>query len=143
MAARKKAVRKTARKKAGRKVARTTRKKATAKTVRKKAGVRALGNKPMTKSEVYTQLADATELRRTDVRKVFDALSDLVGKNLGSRGPGNFTVPGLCKMVVKIRPARPARKGVNPFTGEEMMFKAKPKSKTVRIRPSKALREMV
>jgi len=142
MAVRKKAVRKTARKKSVRKVARkkVTRKKAPAKRTTRSAAV---GNKPLTKSEVYTQLADATELKRTDVRRVFDALSDLVGRSLGARGPGHFTVPGLCKMVVKVRPARPARKGVNPFTGEEMMFKAKPKSKTVRIRPTKAVRDLV
>ena len=52
-------------------------------------------------------------------------------------------MPGLCKMVVKKKPATKARKGINPFTGEEMMFKAKPASKTVRVRPLKNLKEMV
>ena len=141
MATRKKAARKTARKKAARKTAskKSARKKATV----KRASTAPVGNKPLTKSEVYTQLADATELKRTDVRRVFDALTDLVGQSLGTRGPGHFTVPGLCKMVEKTRPARAARKGINPFTGEEMMFKAKPKSKTVRIRPTKAVRDLV
>jgi len=141
MAARKKAVRKTASKKSARKKAtskKVTRKKAAAAKPRSRSV-----DHPFTKSEVYNHLADATELTRADVRRVFDALSDLVGKSLGSRGPGQFTVPGLCKMVVKVRPARKARKGVNPFTGEEMMFKAKPKSKTVRIRPTKAVRDLL
>ncbi len=139
MAVRKKAVRKTARKKTTRKKA-VRKKAATKKAVRRKA---ASVDHPFTKSEVYNHLADATELTRADVRRVFDALSDLVGKSLGARGPGTFTVPGLCKMVVKVRPARKARKGINPFTGEEMMFKAKPKSKTVRIRPTKAVRDLL
>ena len=116
-----------------------TRKKAT----RKKATTRAGSpNKGLTKSEIFTRLAEQTEIPRRDIRGIFDELSSLAGRHL-SKGPGQFTIPGLCKMVVKVRPARKARKGTNPFTGEEMMFKAKPKSKTVRIRPVKALKDMV
>ena len=55
---------------------------------------------------------------------------------------GEFTVPGLMKLQVKSKPATKARKGVNPFTGEEMMFKAKPARRTVKVRPLKKLKEM-
>ncbi|MEE3001351.1 MAG: HU family DNA-binding protein [Planctomycetota bacterium] len=99
--------------------------------------------KPRTKSQIYTWIADETELTRKDVAAVFESMSGLVKKDLGNRGPGSFTVPGLMKIVKKHKPKRPARKGVNPFTGEEMMFKAKPAHNVVKVRPLKALKEMV
>jgi len=74
---------------------------------------------------------------------VFAALKEITQKNLAARGPGQFTVPGICKLVVRTKPARKARKGTNPFTGEPMMFKAKPKSKVVRARPVKAIKDRV
>ena len=101
-----------------------------------------LGRKAPTKSEIFGIIAESTELSKRDVRNVFDSLSDLAGRVL-AKGAGQFTIPGLCKLVVKTTPARKARKGINPFTGEEMMFKAKPKSKTVRARAVKALKDSV
>ena len=62
---------------------------------------------------------------------------------VGKRGPGLFTVPGLCKIVVQHKPATKARKGTNPFTGEETVFKAKPARNVVKIRPLKGLKDMV
>ena len=99
--------------------------------------------KAPTKSEVYSALAEGTELTRKQVAAVFDELSGMIQKNLGSRGPGVFTIPGLCKLTVKKKPATKARKGINPFTGEPTVFKARPASKAVRIRPLKNLKEMV
>ena len=100
--------------------------------------------KPPTKSEIYAQIADDTGLTKKDVAAVFDSLSGQIKKNLGGRGgPGMFTVPGLLKMRVVKKPATKARKGVNPFTGEEMMFKAKPASKTVKVAALKGLKDMV
>lgn len=96
-----------------------------------------------TKGQVFAQIADDTELSKKQVAAVFDSLGGIIKKNLGARGPQQFTLPGLCKMTVKKAPAKPARKGINPFTGEEQMFKAKPASKKVRIRPLKALNEML
>ena len=78
---------------------------------------------------------------KRDVSTVFDELQPIIKKSL--RANGMFTLPGLAKMTVKRKPATKARRGINPFTGEEMMFKAKPASKTVRIRPLKNLKEMV
>lgn len=110
--------------------------------VNKKAG--ASSNKPPTKSEIYATIADDTGLTKKDVGAVFDSLSGLIKKNLGGRnGPGIFTLPGMLKMKVVKKPATKARKGVNPFTGEEMMFKAKPASKTVKVAALKGLKDMV
>jgi nucleoid DNA-binding protein len=100
--------------------------------------------KPPTKSEIYAKIADDTGLTRKDIAAVFESLNGQIKKNLGGRGaPGIFTVPGLLKLRVVKKPARPARKGVNPFTGEEMMFKAKPASKAVKVTALKALKDMV
>jgi nucleoid DNA-binding protein len=99
--------------------------------------------KPMSKSEVLNTLAETTELSRKEVAKVLDGLSELISKNVGKKGPGVFAVPGLMKITVQHKPATKPRKGVNPFTGQEMMFKAKPARNVVRIRPLKSLKDMV
>ena len=99
--------------------------------------------KPMTKSEIVSGIADATGLTKKQVGSVFEALASQIKKSLSSRGPGAYTVPGLMKLVVVRKPATPARKGVNPFTGQETMFKAKPARNVVKIRPLKNLKDMV
>ena len=100
--------------------------------------------KAPTKSEIYRHIAEETGLTRKDVAAVFDSMSGLIKKNLGGRNaPGTFTVPGLMKLRVVKKPATKARKGINPFTGEEMMFKAKPASKTVKVAALKGLKDMV
>ena len=102
------------------------------------------GGKSPTKSEVFTAISDDTGLTKKEVAAVFDSLGGQIKKSLGGRGgPGVFTIPGLCKMRVVKKPARKARMGVNPFTGEEMMFKAKPASKGVKILALKGLKDMV
>lgn len=109
---------------------------------KKKAGANT--KKPPTKSEIYTRIAEDTGLTKKDVGAVFESLSGQIKKNLGGRGaPGLFTIPGLLKMRVVKKPATKARKGINPFTGEEMMFKAKPASKTVKVAALKGLKDMV
>jgi nucleoid DNA-binding protein len=100
--------------------------------------------KPPTKSEIYAKIVDDTGLTRKDVAAVFESLNGQIQKNLGGRGAvGLFTVPGLLKMRVVKKPATKARKGTNPFTGEEMMFKAKPASKVVKVSALKGLKDMV
>ena len=109
-----------------------------------KKSASASGKKPPTKSQIYAKIADDTGLTKKDVGAVFDSLSGQIKKNLGGRGgPGLFTLPGLLKMRVVKKPATKARKGINPFTGEEMMFKAKPASKTVKVAALKGLKDMV
>lgn len=99
--------------------------------------------KSRSKSEVFGQLADATDLTRRQVATVFDELSGMIKKDLGKRGPGVFTVPGLMKIKVVRKPATKARKGINPFTGEETVFKAKPARNVVKVQPLKGLKSMV
>lgn len=100
--------------------------------------------KAPSKSEIFTNIASETGLTKKDVAAVFDSLAGQIRKSLGGRnGAGVFTIPGLVKMRVVNKPAKPARKGINPFTGEEMMFKAKPASKAVKVLALKALKDMV
>ncbi len=99
--------------------------------------------KPPTKSQLFSSIAEATGLTKKQVAAVFDALSDEIRKNIGKRGPGQITLPGLLKIVRKKVPARPKRKGRDPRTGEERIFPAKPASVTVRVRALKGLKEMV
>ena len=99
--------------------------------------------KAASKSEVYANIAGASELSKKQVAAVFDALTAEIGKALGKKGPGVFQIPGLCKILRKQNPAKPAREGVNPATGEKMMFKAKPASTTVKVRALKGLKSMV
>lgn len=115
------------------------------KKVAKKAAAKktAVGKKPPTKSEILALISEDTELSKKEVAAVIDSLTNLIGKNIGGRGPGYFNLPGLMKIKVTKKPATKARKGTNPFTGEEMMFKAKPARKVVKIAPLKSLKEMV
>lgn len=98
---------------------------------------------PRTKSEIFSVLADTTGLSKKDVSQVFVSLADLISKDVGKKGCGLFTVPGLMKVRRVHKAATKARKGINPFTGEETTFKAKPARNTVKIRPMKALKDMV
>lgn len=98
--------------------------------------------KPATKSEILASIASSTDLSRKQVASVFDALAGMIKSSLGKKGAGVFTIPGLVKMTVVTKPAVPARKGINPFTKEEQMFKAKPARKVVKVRPLKNLKDM-
>ncbi len=98
--------------------------------------------KPPTKTEIFANIADATGLTKKQVGEVFDALSEQIEKALGSRGPKTFTIPGLCKIVVQHKPATKEREGINPFTGEPTIFKAKPATNVVKVRPLKKLKDM-
>lgn len=107
----------------------------------KKTGIKPSG-KVRSKSEVFGQLATATDLTKKQVAIVFDSLSDLIKTDL-KKGPGIFTVPGLMKIKVIRKPATKAREGLNPFTGERMMFKAKPARNVVKVLALKNLKAMV
>jgi nucleoid DNA-binding protein len=106
----------------------------------KPAGVKA---KAPSKSEVLNSLATATNLSRKEVSAVLDALTSEIGKSLGKKGAGVYQIPGLCKIVRKQNPAKPAREGINPATGDKIMIKAKPASTAVKVRPLKNLKDMV
>ena len=98
--------------------------------------------KPKTKSEILAAIAENTELSRKQVSAVFDALAQQIGYAVGKKGAGVFAVPGLVKIKVVHKPAQPARKGINPFTKEECVFKAKPARNVIKVRPLKGLKDM-
>ena len=100
-------------------------------------------SKPMTKTEILATLAEDTGLTKKEVASVIERLGVLIGKNLGKRGPGAFSIPGLMKVKVIRKPATKARKGINPFTKEPTVFKAKPARNVVKILPLKGLKDMV
>ncbi len=102
-----------------------------------------VGVKPMTKSEIVSGIADSTGLSKKDVVSVFEAMAGQIKKSLSRSGPGAYTVTGLMKLVVQRKPATKARKGINPFTKEETIFKAKPARNVVKVRPLKNLKDMV
>ena len=97
----------------------------------------------MTKSAIINELVGTTELTKKQVSSVLDELAIIIERHLKKRSPRQFTLPGLLKVEVKRKPATKARKGINPFTGEETVFKAKPARNVVKIRPLKKLKEMV
>ena len=98
--------------------------------------------KVATKSEILTNISTKTRLTRKQVASVFEGLAEEIKSAVGKKGPGIFAVPGLMKIVVIQKPAVKARKGINPFTKMEQMFKAKPARKVIKVRPLKALKDM-
>ena len=95
----------------------------------------------MTKSQIVASISESTGLSKKQVGSVMDAMDSLVERSIKKRGVGEFTLPGMLKITTVKKPARKARKGINPFTGEETMFKAKPASIAVKVRPLKKLKE--
>ena len=99
--------------------------------------------KAPSKSEVLNNLSGATGLAREETAGVLEALSADISKYIGKKVSGVYQIPGLCKIVRKQNPARPAREGTDPRTGEKVMFKSKPASTTVKVRALKSLKDMV
>src|SRR5690349_19049154 len=95
----------------------------------------------MTKSQLIENIAKQSDLAKKDVKNMMEALAAIGYKEL--KKTGVFMLPGFAKFVVVKKPATKARKGINPFNGEEMMFKAKPARKIVRARPVKAAKDAV
>ena len=83
------------------------------------------------KSQIVQEIADITSVARKEVGKMLEHLEDIIARHLSPKGPGEFVLPGILKINTVKKPAKKARKGVNPFTGEEQMFKAKPASTAV------------
>lgn len=98
---------------------------------------------PLNKSQILTDIATTTGLAKRDVSKVVDELAGVIERHIGKKGPGSFTLPGLFKIKTIRKPATKARKGINPFTKEEVTFKAKPARTVIKIRPLKKMKDMV
>ena len=107
----------------------------------------ASSNKAPTKTEIFNGIAEATGLNRKQVASVFEAMTAMIDKTLSGgkkTDAKSFTIPGLAKIVTKYKAAeKGGEKKTNPFTGEEMITKPKPASQQVKIRPLKALKDMV
>ena len=94
------------------------------------------------KSQLIATLAERAELNRKQVALVMDEFSKIMGVHLKKGGPEKFVLPGAFKIVVRRIPAKKARHGINPFTGEPTVFKAKPASRKVKIVALKQLKDM-
>ena len=103
----------------------------------------ATASKYMSKSEIFGSLSETTGLTKQQIAGVFNDLTALIEANVSKKGPGVFVLPGLAKFKVIRKPATKDRKGINPFTGEETIFKAKPARNVIKLQPLKALKEMV
>ena len=95
----------------------------------------------MTKSQLVAKIAELQKLAKKDVKAMMETLAEVGYKELKKNGV--FVVPGFANFVVVKKPATKEREGTNPFTGEEMTFKAKPARKVIRARPVKAVKEAV
>ena len=101
------------------------------------------GKKSRSKSEVFSGIAENAGLPKKQVAAVFESLNMMIKKDLGKSGPGAFVLPGLLKIRRIHKPATKARKGINPFTKEETVFKAKPARNVVKATALKALKDSV
>ena len=96
----------------------------------------------LSKTQILEQIAESTELSRKQVAAVLDSLTDVIEAHVKKNAVGEFVLPGLLKISTVHKLAAKARKGINPFTKEEVMFKAKPASTVVKVRPLKKLKDM-
>ncbi len=135
------APKKTAKKKVAKKAA----PKKAAKKAAPKAAAKPAAPKPikdaLSKSGLVAHIAEATSVAAKDIRAVLGALEGAIHGSLNKKGAGSFTLPGLLKISTVSVPAKPKRKGINPFTKEEQWFAAKPASVKVKVRPLKKLKD--
>ena len=96
----------------------------------------------LSKAQLLELLSVDSGLRKADIKRVLGSLERVIEASMNSQGGGQFTMPGLLKMTAVRRPAIKARKGINPFTGEETWFKAKPPTTGVKIWPLKKLKRL-
>jgi nucleoid DNA-binding protein len=97
---------------------------------------------PFGKSQIATTIANMVCLSKKDAAMVIDALFEIIASHLRKRGPGEFTLPGVAKFRVINKPATKSRQGINPFTGQPMVFTAKPARNVVKVRPLKKLKDI-
>ena len=118
-------------------------KKAAAKTATAAPAVKAIASK-QTKTQIITALSESTELSKKDVGSVLSSLGAMVEGHMKKRGSGEFTIPDTGVKIRRVKkPARKARMGRNPATGEPMKIAAKPASTVVRVTALKALKDTI
>lgn len=116
---------------------------AKAATASKPGKIVAAKDKPRTKSEVLTIISDHVGISKKEAAQVFEVMGTMIEADLKKGACGAFNIPGMMKVTVQRKPATKARKGINPFTGEETVFKAKPARNVVKVRPLKGLKDRV
>ena len=111
----------------------------------KKAPAKAAAPKPikeaLNKSGLGAHIAETSAVAAKDVRAVLAALEGAIHASVSKKGAGNFTLPGVLKITAVSVPAKPKRKGINPFTKEEQTFAAKPATTKIKVRPLKKLKD--
>jgi DNA-binding protein HU-beta len=100
-----------------------------------------MAGKRMSKTEFVDAIASQSGLEKKQVNAVLDALNEIVYREL--KAENEVVLPGLVKLTSVTKPAVPEREGINPFTKEKTMFKAKPARKVIKPRPLKALKDAV
>lgn len=110
------------------------------KSAKKAAAPKAI-KEVLSKSALVAHLADATELSAKHVRALMGALEGVMHASISKKGAGVFVLPGLLKISSVSVAAKPKRKGINPFTGQEQWFAAKPATVKVKVRPMKKLKD--
>ncbi|HET7656474.1 MAG TPA: HU family DNA-binding protein [Luteimonas sp.] len=118
----------------------TTKKAAPRKAAAKPAAPKPI-KEPMSKSGLVSYISEQSGVASRDVRAVMASLENAVHGSISKKGAGTFTLPGLLKITAVNVPAKPRRKGINPFTKEEQWFAAKPASVKVKVRPLKKLKD--
>jgi len=102
-----------------------------------------MADKPLTKTQILTQIAEETALSKKQVQAVLDSMSGLIESSIDKKGPGAFTIPGLCKIHVRVKPARPAQKNVwMPMLQAYKDLEAKKATRVVKVTPLKKLKDM-
>jgi nucleoid DNA-binding protein len=95
----------------------------------------------MSKTELIQKIADEASLAKKDVKAALEALVSVGHKEM--KKAGQFMLPGFAKFTVVKKPATKERTGINPFTKEPTVFKAKPARKVLKVRPVKAAKDAV
>lgn len=109
-----------------------------------KTGGRLKSRRGPTKTELCEQLAEVSGVIKADVKKVLDALGDVIERSIGRNDTDSVTIPGLVKIAKVRKPAVKAHTRPNPFKPDEIMeIKAKPASVAIKVRALKALKDMV
>jgi nucleoid DNA-binding protein len=97
-----------------------------------------------TKTQIITAIAEQTGLSKKNVGDVFAALGEMVEGHMKKRGSGEFTIPETGVKIRRVKkPARKARMGRNPATGEPMKIAAKPAQTVVKVTALKALKDTI
>ncbi|MDR1012338.1 MAG: HU family DNA-binding protein [Coxiellaceae bacterium] len=100
-------------------------------------------SEPFNKSKIVTSIAEMTCLSKKETSLMLDSLFEIMASHLRKRsGVGEFTLPGIAKFRVVNKPATKAHHGINPFTGESMMFAAKPARNVIKIRALKKIKDI-